>query len=123
MRHTLTSYLRLCCVLVLVAGTLLPKMSAAILTHLPGVQSFVICTGGALITITLDASGEPIEMATTDSAPCTLAEAGDPISRPAPLWVAMTLINLPPADVSENPMHARDRLLLQQPQRGPPALA
>jgi hypothetical protein len=122
MRYLLTSFARAACVLFLVTGVLVPKMSAALVALMPGFQAMVICTGTELVTIVLAPDGSPIEVSKTDTAPCTMADASDPGTRPFPFWIALALANIVPPAVLENSAWARDRLANLKLQRGPPVL-
>ncbi len=123
MRHLLTSLLRSTFVLALLAGMMLPKMSAALVTLLPNVQTVVICTGDELLTIVLGPDGTPIEIKDTETMDCTLTDTGDPTVKPVPFWVSLKIAELPQNALRINTAWARDKLASLPPQRGPPALA
>lgn len=60
-------------VLTLITALLAPKLSALALHVMPGAISAVICTGSELVTIQIDANGNPVEVTETDHGACLLA--------------------------------------------------
>ena len=89
---------------------------------LPGVQTMVICTGTEMITITIGADGEPVEIIDEDPHSCVmtkgiLAEATD-----LPLWQQLALDHAHRFAVLENAHRRDDHLMQARPTRGPPVL-
>ncbi|GFE64890.1 hypothetical protein [Litoreibacter roseus] len=64
-------YLLISCVAL---GLLAPKMTAALAEVIPGVQTFVICTGSEIVRVTLSADGEPIEEPVITTDHCVLGD-------------------------------------------------
>lgn len=86
--------LRLCLLLGVILGVVLPKSSAALADlGLINARTVVICTGQGLEVITLTADGTPAEdmpAATHDEPPCLLVHTLDGvIAPPPPVWVAL----------------------------------
>lgn len=74
----------------LVFGILAPKMSAVIVQLVPGIQTLVICTGNGLVTLTIDADGEPVEMPRAEVDHCTMVDANSLDASFIPPWRAFT---------------------------------
>ncbi len=70
----------------LIAGLLIPRMSAVIADVIPGIQTMVICTGEGLITLTIGADGQPVEAVETEPHPCVMSEVLTLAYADVPLW-------------------------------------
>ncbi len=66
----------------LIAGMLVPKVSALALHLNPNIMAIVICTGSELVTIHIGPDGTPIEAEDTLLSPCVMADPND-VSAPA----------------------------------------
>ncbi len=58
----------------LIAGLLVPKVSALALHLNPNIMAIVICTGTEMVTIHIGADGEPVETTEAGQASCVLAD-------------------------------------------------
>ena len=105
-------------VLAILAGLLLPLMGT-VLAWAAGFETVVICRGDALVTLTLDTDGRPVETELRDHGPCLAAALPDAFAMPEPAWVRLMVaptpvqaadLPLPPAGVWSGP----------PPERGPP---
>ena len=67
--------IRLALALMLVSSLVLPKTGWIVAHWLFGAQTVVICTGTQLITLTLDADGQPVETASPHVHDCALSKA------------------------------------------------
>ena len=92
-------------ILALTLGLVFPKAGWVVAHWAFGAQTVVICTGHDLITITLDADGNPVETKDAAHQACTLGKA-DASLPPTPLAA--------PADRPEPVQHAT----LQSSQHG-----
>ena len=110
-------------VILVVAGLLAPRMSAVMAELVPGVQTFVICTGDSLVTITIGADCEPIEHEETVQHPCVLADTIAQAEATASFWLAIDRDFAHRFAVQENTRRATRGRVLISPSRGPPALA
>lgn len=109
-------------VLATVVGLLLPKMSAVVATLVPGVMVVTICTGSEMVTLTLNADGEPVEEVEPAVDHCVLADLVQKGPQAEAPWVALARSYRCPFVANPNPNHTCDYLRLQDPPRGPPAL-
>lgn len=109
-------------ILVTVVGLLLPKMSAVIATLVPGVMVVTICTGSEMITLTLDAEGEPVEEVEPVVEHCVMGDVTTQDLTHAPQWVALARSYRCPFIACPNPADQVERLRLQEPSRAPPVL-
>lgn len=107
-------------VVLVVSGFLAPRMSAVLAELIPGVQTFVICTGDSLVTITIGPDGEPIEHSETTPHPCVLADTIVQAQMTLPLWFALGFGFAHSFAVRENTQVADHHLALIFPTRGPP---
>lgn len=112
------SALRALLVLVLVSGLLVPRVGAAFVAVAPGVRTVVICTGDALVTITLDASGAPVELDRGEPAPC-IAAAPPPEDEAPSEWRRLAMAIPGPVRAVSAPL-GPDPALLPYRKRGPP---
>ncbi len=122
--HTLSTafVLRGLLVLCLTLGLIWPKVSAAVVTFLPGVQSYVICTGQEMVTILVDSAGSPIEQSAGESAPCLSADV-PPVTVAAPtLWRQLARDHRDHFVKRDNLSVARSVLQRPAPSRAPPVL-
>ncbi|MEM9716486.1 MAG: hypothetical protein AAF826_08215 [Pseudomonadota bacterium] len=75
--------------LLVVAGMVLPKMSAVIVTMIPGVMTMVICSGDRTYVVHLDREGNPIETEQVESKPCVLGAVEEIALAPEPAWIRL----------------------------------
>lgn len=109
-------------ILLVVAATLAPRLSAALGTAFGGTYTIVICTGTTLETITLDADGNPVERQEHSDQPCTLHALGAVEASAPALWqrlarsyAALPFVAAPPARGAQ--------LFLRNPSaQGPPVM-
>ena len=59
----------------LIAGLLVPRISALALHLNPNIMAIVICTGTEMVTIHIGADGHPIETTEAEQTLCILADA------------------------------------------------
>ncbi|NSX53429.1 hypothetical protein [Parasulfitobacter algicola] len=112
------------CVLLagLLTGILIPKMSAALVMLVPGMQIMVICTGAETVIITLDPDGEPVEMPEATSKHCVMNHAMDLADTPEPAWQKFIRSFHNTFTINSN-QRAQDHLaLVRGPTRAPPVL-
>tara|TARA_Y100001956_G_scaffold69512_1_gene72855 strand:+ start:75 stop:488 length:414 start_codon:yes stop_codon:yes gene_type:complete len=109
-------------VLATVVGLLLPKMSAVVASLVPGVMVVTICTGSEMVTLTLNADGEPVEEVEPAVDHCVLADLIQDQPQPEAPWVALARSYRCPFVATPNPYQTCDYLRQQDPPRGPPAL-
>ncbi len=67
-------------------GLILPMMGAVLVDLVPGVTSFVICTGEGMTVITVDAEGNPVETPTAQTGDCVFVDTGVTTARAVPFW-------------------------------------
>lgn len=103
-------------VLVLLAmlGILMPKVSAAVATLAPSVETVVICTGDGLRTIRIDPDGSPVPIS-HHADHCLLTHAADTAVPAASRRVGAT-----PVDTAVRPTGDLVRRSLPQSARPPP---
>ena len=107
--------------LLIVTGLLLPRTGAA-LAELAGFETTITCRGDALVTVTLDGDGAPVETAIGDHGPCLAAALPDAATRPPRTWAHLRPADpSPPADTSRRQPHAAWHG--PPPGRAPPAFA
>lgn len=109
-------------VLATVVGLLLPKMSAVVATLVPGVMVVTICTGSEMVTLTLNADGEPVEEVEPAVDHCVMADLVQKDPQAEAPWVALARSYRCPFVANPNPYQNCDYLRQQDPPRGPPAL-
>ncbi|WP_224825558.1 hypothetical protein [Cognatishimia sp. MH4019] len=109
-------------VLCLTLGLIWPKVSAAVVGFLPGVQSYVICTGADMVTILVDAEGNPIEQVATDSAPCLSADVPPVALRAPQFWQQLARDHQDRFIQHENRQPLRSVLQRPAPSRAPPVV-
>ncbi len=114
--------LRALLVVMLVAGMLAPRMSTVLAQVIPGVQTMVICTGDALVTITMGADGVPIETADQVQHPCVMASGVTLAVAGLPFWQQLAADHAHGFAISENSRVSVDHLTRLTPTRGPPVL-
>lgn len=77
-------------VVLLSFALVVPKMTAALTTVLPGFSVVVLCTGHAMQRITIGPDGQPVEVEQDDHAPCVIANP-EQVDQPTTTdWVALT---------------------------------
>ena len=118
----LNPLLRICLLLALCTGFVLPKMGAVLANAIPGIQTLVICTGAELVTVTLNAAGEPIDVAESNAQDCLRADLPPDAHRLMPVWQRLARAYSPPFAVLENPSALRTALALQRPSHAPPVV-
>lgn len=101
---------------------LLPRVSAVLVEFIPGVDTVVICTGDAYVTVTLGPDGTPIESSESNDNRCTLAESFVVAGSPKIFWHQLALSHQHPFVVHENHAFAQGALLRLAPARAPPDL-
>lgn len=121
-RPLLTCALRGLLVLCVTLGLVWPKASAAVISFLPGVQSYVICTGDALVTIVVDASGTPVEQAEVDTPPCLSADLAKAHATAPTFWHKLARDYAMRFVVLETARHPLDVFQRRAPSRAPPVL-
>ena len=104
--------------LLIALGLLLPRTGAALAEGL-GFETVVICTGDALVRVTLHTDGVPIETDIEDHEPCRAADLPSVLAAPVPAWHRMAatharLLPDPPVLPASAPWHG------PPPERGPP---
>ncbi len=102
-----------------ILGLLMPRVSAVAAAAVPGVRTVVICTGQGMITLRLDARGDPVEVVDHPDH-CVLGHATDtaPRAELAPLIAAVVdRIVRPAGDL----VRAEGYRAARPPPRAPPA--
>lgn len=101
---------------------LLPKLSAVVLALHPGVSSAVVCTGTGMVTIQLDAQGQPVDAVQSDQSPCIMAAPQDSTAPALAVWTAaprsyrVSFVDRSPS------LRSQAEIGLLPDLRGPPAL-
>lgn len=112
--------LRALLTLLLVFGIAAPKAGWLIAHWALGAETLVICTGTQLVTLTLDADGNPVEGSTPQAHDCVFAK-GDATAPPAlaaaPLATAAPLARTQ----APEPGHTTIPTLRGNPARAPPS--
>lgn len=67
-------------------GLVLPMMGAVLVDLVPGISSYVICTGEGMSVITVDDAGNPIETPTAQTGECVFVDTGIASARDLPFW-------------------------------------
>ncbi len=109
-------------IVLLVAGLLVPKSGAVLAQIVPGVMTMVICTGEKLVTITLNAAGEPIEIHEDEEAPCLRTDLAAPVEVPDRHWVRLALSFERSFAVKLNPRPEAALFHRKRPSQAPPVL-
>lgn len=109
-------------ILLVIAATLAPRLSAAVGTAFGGTYTVVICTGTTLETITLDADGNPVERQEHSDQPCALHALGAVEASAPALWqrLARSYAALP--FVATPPVRGAQLFLRNPPAQGPPVI-
>lgn len=108
--------------LFLIIALIMPRISAVVVEFIPGVQSMIVCTGDAFVTITLGPNGEPLEVEESADNTCTLSDTAEFTAPITPHWHELARSYLRPFSVQEHSQTARDTLARLEPSRAPPAL-
>ena len=106
----------------LVIALLLPRVSAVLIEFIPGVETVVICTGDAYVTVTLGPDGEPIDSEESSDSRCTLSDSIVVADAHKAFWHHLALSHHHPFVIHENHAVSRDALQRLEPSRAPPAL-
>lgn len=114
--------LRILVVLVLVAGTLLPKVGAVLVPFLPGVITAVICTGTQRVVLTLDDMGNPIEVPEPMVDECVAEVLPDTKIALEPAWYILARSYADPFVALPHSGAASHWVALQPPAQAPPAV-
>ncbi len=104
-------------VLITLLVSMLPGVVGAV-GLLAGWERVVICRGDALVVVTLDAEGRPVEVEETGMAPCLPLDAQTPVfgGGSAPRYESYKL----PRDVGDAPDFVITRSATKPPGRAPP---
>ena len=106
----------------LAVSLLLPASTAALASLLPGIDSFIICTGSGMVEVRLDEDGNPIALDETAEHPCLASMALTVINAPTPFWQRLADDDRPRFAVVVHVGADQTRLAHILPKRGPPAV-
>ncbi|MDX8350282.1 hypothetical protein SLH49_20005 [Cognatiyoonia sp. IB215446] len=106
----------------LVAGLIAPRMSAAIAQVIPGVQVMVICTGDQMVTLTIGADGEPIEVTDTADHVCIKSDVVKAAALVDPFWSELDRSYAFRFAIRESTRSAPSPLTRISPSRAPPVV-
>ncbi|MEJ6404335.1 hypothetical protein [Yoonia sp. 2307UL14-13] len=109
-------------VLLLIAGLLIPRMSAVIADVIPSIQTMVICTGEGLITLTIGPEGEPIEVVENQQHPCVMSEGVTFATVAIPFWQKLAADYFHAFAIRENTRILDDHLIRLALTRAPPVV-
>lgn len=115
-------YERWAAALFLVLVLALPRISPVLTAMLPNIDTMVICTGDAFLTVTLNADGTPAEHEEIEENHCTLADLAQTAPRPMPFWQKLALQYGHAFSIREHAIAHQDRLNRLEPARAPPVL-
>lgn len=102
---------------------LLPASTAALAALLPGVDSFIICTGNGMVEVHLDEDGNPAALTDTPERPCLASTALSAFDGPeTPIWVRLAEDDRPRFAVLTHAGADQTRLAHILPKRGPPTV-
>lgn len=90
----LSHLLRGALVLCLLVGLMLPKVSSALVSIVPGWTSAVICTGDQVVIVTVAEDGQPVELDHPSQQDCV--RAGSVPTSGDVAW-AIVMVDLPPS--------------------------
>ncbi|TQV68403.1 hypothetical protein [Aliiroseovarius halocynthiae] len=115
---------RIILVLVLSLAIILPKVGSAVQMVLLGdLQVVVLCTGDGIVTIRLDAQGNPVETAEdANSAPCIMGDILQADARAVPLWQTLSRNHGQVAGLFRHTARTDPPYLRRRPARAPPIL-
>ncbi|MEM1066566.1 MAG: hypothetical protein AAGJ74_13785 [Pseudomonadota bacterium] len=111
---------RLCVILQLTFGLLVPKMGAVIAGLVPGVTQVVICTGSEMITLTLGPDGAPIETEELRAEPCVMVTEAAAESPAPALWRALDSDHADAFSAIAAPERPPRPYIVKWPSQGPP---
>lgn len=109
--------------LCVVAGLLLPRMSAVLIEVVPGMITTVICTGDALIVVTLGPDGQPVELPEEIDTHCVMADGATSLANVAPDYRRLERHYSFGFKSKTHDTAGLDRLARQAPSRAPPVKA
>lgn len=112
-------FLRCLIVLTLTLGLIFPKAGWLVAHWAFGVQTMVICTGSDVITITLDADGNPVQTSDTQHHACTLGKSDAAPSAPVVLAQPSSNALVTAPGLAPETLHSRRSVLLNRA-RAPP---
>lgn len=104
-----------------ILGILAPRISAVVAAlAAPQANVLVICTGKGLVTLRLDADGDPVPLGEPQPDHCVLAHAADTAVRPRRPRLRMEPAPAPPRP-SAGLVRLSDAQAARPPPRAPPA--
>lgn len=106
----------------IVVALVLPRVSAAVVEFLPGVDTYVLCTGSEYVTVTLGPDGSPIDVSESTENQCTVSDSVVTPGGSAPFWHALARSYRRPFVIIEHPHAQADGLARLEPTRAPPVL-
>ena len=109
--------------LCVVAGLLLPRMLAVLVEIVPGMMTTVICTGDALIVVTLGPDGQPVELPEEVDTHCVMADGATSLADIAPDYRRLERHYSFGFQPKTHDTAELDRLARQATSRGPPVKA
>lgn len=106
--------------LLTILALVMPRVSGAVASVTPGVMTYVICTGQGMVTVRVDANGNPVSVVDQPDH-CLLSHAIDTSAR-----VVLTPLILPIVDTLTRPtgglVRAAGYTAARPPPRAPPAI-
>lgn len=112
--------LRYLLILLIILGTLAPKVTAVLAEILPGFQTIVICTGTEMMTLRVGPDGVPIETTEAISDTCAMENVAQYDIAPLPYWVSLTHDNTQRFSVIQNAQSPHPIFIIKEPSHAPP---
>lgn len=117
-------FVRILLTIALCLGIVIPKVGSAVQMLVLGeLQTVVLCTGDGMVTIQIDAEGNPVETHDeAEPAPCVLGHII--LAGPAylPLWQVLARDHAQSAGLFEQTPRTEPPFRLRKPARAPPLL-
>lgn len=108
---------------ILSIALVVPKMTAALTSVLPGFSIAILCTGTAIERIVIGPDGQPVDVKTTEHAPCITAAAEGMRAPVTTDWVALNRSYAISFVVIAHPTPSQDIIYTRPPFQGPPHLS
>ncbi|MCK0142706.1 hypothetical protein [Aliiroseovarius sp. F20344] len=117
------SFTRILLTAALCLGVVLPKIGSAVQMLVLGeLQTVVLCTGDGIITIRIDAEGNPIEEVSDEAEPCVLGNILITVVTPHTHWQALARSYVLTTGLREISSHVDPPYMRKRPARAPPIL-
>lgn len=114
---------RILLIFALCLGVVLPKVGSAVQMLVLGeLQTVVLCTGDGIVTIRIDAEGNPVEDVSDEAVPCVLGNILITESDPLTHWQAVARSYVLITGLRETSTRVDPPYLRKRPARAPPVL-